>query len=171
LGRGAAGSITRHRLAVDDTGPHRLRRHSRGDQRIARGEIVAVPGQEANTGRASAHQQPEPIVLNFMDPVWPGRWTIGQGGKAWFNKTGRGDTQHGGYDWRHTVLVVPATFVFEVQVVVRYGEHVWRHMVLVVPATFVVVVHVVGQPAASVSYTSTASTTSGMVRWGTYVVS
>jgi hypothetical protein len=40
------GSVTRHRLAVDDARSHRQRRQGLADQRIARGEIGAVPGQE-----------------------------------------------------------------------------------------------------------------------------
>jgi hypothetical protein len=34
--------------------PHRQRLNRLDDQRIARGEIVAVPGQEANAGSVSA---------------------------------------------------------------------------------------------------------------------
>jgi hypothetical protein len=40
-----AGSITRHGLAVDDAGAHWQRLDGLNDQRIARGEIVAVPSQ------------------------------------------------------------------------------------------------------------------------------
>jgi hypothetical protein len=48
------------------------------DQRIARGEIVAVPGQEANANSVSARHQPEAIVLDLMYPTRAGRRVKGQ---------------------------------------------------------------------------------------------
>jgi hypothetical protein len=37
-------SITRHRLAVDDAGPHRQRGDGLNDQRITRRKVDAIPG-------------------------------------------------------------------------------------------------------------------------------
>jgi hypothetical protein len=81
-------SITRHRLAVDDAGAHRQRRHGLDDQRIARGEVGAVPGQETNAGSATAGEQPEPVMLDLVEPVRSGRRAISQGGKAELDEAG-----------------------------------------------------------------------------------
>jgi len=45
------------------------------DQRIAVGPIVSVPGEQSHTLAFAPDDQPIAVMLDFMNPVWPG-WKL-----------------------------------------------------------------------------------------------
>jgi hypothetical protein len=100
-------------------GAHRQRVDGLDDQRIARGEVIAVPGQEANTGSVSARQQAESVVLDLVNhPALDGADKASEGRQGSMKPGGRTRNMVLTRFQRHTVRLVPATLVVLVQVVV-----------------------------------------------------
>ena len=61
------------RLAIDEAGPCRQRRDSRGGQREAPCEIVAVTREEPHPIAVAPRHDAEAVVLDFVNPARPRR--------------------------------------------------------------------------------------------------
>jgi hypothetical protein len=69
LERRNAVLLAAHRLTVDQAGAHFERCHSGPDEREAVRPVVAVAREEPDPRPVAARQHPEPVVLDFMQPV------------------------------------------------------------------------------------------------------
>src|SRR6185295_5259864 len=68
---GEAVLVNDDRLAIDDAGLDRQPPNGVYDQRIPLGEVVTVGCDKANAGTVLLRQDPEAIMLDFMNPVGP----------------------------------------------------------------------------------------------------
>lgn len=58
------------------------------DERIARGPVVTVAGDQTNADRVSAGHQPIAVVLDLVNPTGPRRRSLGGGGRQGSMKPG-----------------------------------------------------------------------------------
>ena len=88
--------IATHRLAVDQAGAHSQRRDRLDDQRVTRSPIMSVAREQPHAAALAAGHHPIPVVLDFVNPLRAGWWSLGGGWEARRDETGRkGTLQHG----------------------------------------------------------------------------
>src|SRR5262245_15249950 len=90
-------AVTHHRLPIDDAGSRAQPSHGFDNQREAVRQVIAGAAVEPHLGAVLAGDDPEAVVLDFMQPQLARRRLMGFGRKAGRNKTNRKGTlvQHG----------------------------------------------------------------------------
>jgi len=87
--------IARDSFPVDDAGARAQAGERLSNQREARGEVIAGAAVEPHAVAILACDNPEAIVLDFMQPQVAGGQLVGLCGKARRHETGReGTLQH-----------------------------------------------------------------------------
>jgi hypothetical protein len=90
----SAGQTLRHGRTGRSRSPGE-RTHRSRDCRIAPGPIKTTAGQKLHAGSIPARNQPEAVVLDFVNPTRPDGRPIGGARQARFDKPfGRGRTLH-----------------------------------------------------------------------------
>jgi hypothetical protein len=83
----------RHSFPIDNAGPRAQPRERLDNERETVCQIIARPAVEPDPFAFLAGDDPEAVVLDFVQPDRPGRWTRGPRWKARRNKTRRQGTQ------------------------------------------------------------------------------
>jgi hypothetical protein len=86
----------RDRFPVDNAGPGPQPREGLDNQREASSQIIARPAVEPDPVALLAGNNPEPIMLDFVQPYRPERWLRGTGWEARRNKARRQNTRRHG---------------------------------------------------------------------------
>src|ERR1700691_6250563 len=84
-----AAIVADDRLTVHDAGFRRQRSHGKLDEGEAVREVVAVSGNQPDAVSVPARDDPEPVVLDFVNPAWARRRLLRWSRQAWFDKAGR----------------------------------------------------------------------------------
>jgi hypothetical protein len=91
---GDAGVIADHHFTVDG-GVLGERVCGSDDQRVALAPVVTTPSKQTDAAIAPADDQPEAVVLDFVNPLRAGRRLVRDGRDAGV------DEAHGSARWRH----------------------------------------------------------------------
>ena len=78
--------ITTNDLAIDQAGPHLEVIHGLDHERVAGRPVVAPAGNQPDAHGIAAGHEPEPVVLDLVNPVGAGRRLVGRGGQAGFDE-------------------------------------------------------------------------------------
>jgi hypothetical protein len=81
--------MTRTRALVS-----RQRRDRPGSERKPCRKIIAVAGEQPHAGTIASRHYAEAIVLDFVNPIRAGRWSLGRGRQARFDKADRTTVTH-----------------------------------------------------------------------------
>src|SRR5262249_48687746 len=79
-----------HRLSVDQACGHLERAQCVEDEREGFGPVVPVGGDRPPSGGPPPRQEPEAIMLDFMNLIAAGRWMLDRARQARLGKVGEG---------------------------------------------------------------------------------